>query len=320
MPYNLRRRLDVTLRCAVMLGDIGNKINNNQELKATETVDNRYYDKTDNNSNENAGFSKTLDLTYAGITIPRTKADLTNAKLKITRYEAGSTAYDKALAKIKADQVGTPEEEPGILVYDLEVVDENDKPIDISDAQNIAVKFYDPHAYNYDGWNSWEQSSYDDNGNEIEEGKTVTQNTCIGYLVDEETGKYQLLTDFNTEMYGIQNGTNDKVWNNVLTMKTNKLGRIVAVYNSEKANVKAVKEWDVDDNTVLKFGGKIKTISYNLDKLTANYQNITSSVDADEVHQAIGKDYAEIKGAYKLGVTDVNKASFGDSDYTKLLI
>lgn len=314
-PTILGADWDVTLRCAVMLGDIGNKINNNQELKATETVDNRYYDETDNDYNENAGFSKTLDLTYAGITIPRTKADLTNAKLKITRYEAGSTAYDEALAKIKADQVGTPKEEPGILVYDLEVVDENDKPIDISDAQNIAVKFYDPHAYNYDGWNSWEQSSYDDNWNEIK-GKTVTQNTCIGYLVDEETGKYQLLTDFNTEMYGIQNGTNDKVWNNVLTMKTNKLGRIVAVYNSEKANVKAVKEWDVDDNTVLKFGGKIKTISYNLDKLTASYQNITSSVDADEVHQAIGKDYAEIKGAYKLGVTDVNKASFGDSDYT----
>ena len=84
-PTILGADWDVTLRCAVMLGDIGNKINNNQELKATETVDNRYYDETDNDYNENAGFSKTLDLTYAGITIPRTKADLTNAKLKITR-------------------------------------------------------------------------------------------------------------------------------------------------------------------------------------------------------------------------------------------
>lgn len=298
---------NVTLRCAIMLGDIGSTINNNQELKGIKTVNNPYYDETDDEYNENAGFQKTLDLTYASVTIPRTKADLTKAKLKVTEYDENTEEYKEALAKVKADQLSNARKDPGIVVYDLEVVDENGKPIDISDAQNIELKLYDPHATYYDGYEDW-----------YSKGKSYTDDNCIAYLVDED-GRYKILRDLDGDGgYIIQNGTNSDSYNTVLTMKTDKLGRIVAVYNPDSAKVKAVKEWDVADNTILKFTANIDDNNNPIYKLTANYQDITSSVNADEVHQAIGKDYAEIKGAYKLGVTNVNKADLGEENYTSL--
>lgn len=286
----------IPLNCAVMLGDIGKEVKKDQEIVYKNHYQNPYYGF----GFEGVLANEYLDLNEVKVTVPRTEKDLTNAKLQVTSYTEDDSKYDKVFAKLQSERVVEKyQHDITMLMYDIALVDENDNPIDISDAKNMKVTIADIGTYIYmQTWGEYEIETYP-----------------VAYLYDEETDSYEWISDAmkNEAIQG--DGDYSALQATGIDFTTNKLGTIVFVVNPENAKLRTFKEWNVENGVKLRFGGNGNTNNYDLKSLNASYANL-GNTKADEIKTAIGKDYVEVVSAYKVGIDAVGEIKYAEQDYT----
>ncbi len=284
----------IPLNCAVMLGDIGKEVKKDQEIVYKNHYSNPYYGF----GFEGVLANEYLDLNEVKVNIPRTEKDLTNAKLKVVSHSAGEAEYDKVYNKLQSERASAKYlNNIEMYMYDIEVVDENDNPIDISDARNIKTTIADVGSYIY--METWES----------------VETYPVAYLYDEESDSYEWLSDAMKNEAIKGDGDYAALQATGIDFTTNKLGTIVFVVNPQKAKLRTFKEWNVDEGVKLRFGGNGNNNSYDLTSLNASYENLGKTKES-EIKTAIGKDYAEVVNAYKVGIDAVGEIKYAEQDYT----
>lgn len=217
------------------------------------------------------------------VTVNHSTVDLSEAKLAVSRIEAGDSRFDSVYSQLQASRIKTTTN-TGLFMYDISIVDADGNPIDVSDARSITVSVGSAGAKCLGGWTA----------QGIAFAAAANDYTAFNYNNGELEliGSGEVTNDYSDYYFAA-----DTVSVNMGSLPAHTV--LAGVVNADASTTRFSKSGTQDGATI--------TVNYPMNSdgtsviptLKFKAENLNGSCD-EQVRQVIGSDKVEIVATYKV--------------------